>query len=61
MARKSQFSEEQIIRASKEVDAGAKTAEVCRGLGISEPTTPFTHQRVWSEISMSNANSSESV
>lgn len=38
MARKSQFSEEQIIRALKEVDAGAKAGEVCRRLGVSEQT-----------------------
>jgi putative transposase len=38
MSRKSKFSEEQIIRALKEVDAGAKTADVCRRLGVTEQT-----------------------
>jgi len=38
MARKSQFKEEQIIAALKEVDAGAKTADVCRRLGVTEQT-----------------------
>jgi len=36
--RKSQFTEEQIIRALKEVDAGAKAADVCRRLGVTETT-----------------------
>jgi putative transposase len=38
MSRKSSFSEEQIIRALKEVDAGAKAQDVCRKLGVSEQT-----------------------
>jgi putative transposase len=38
MPRKSKFTDEQIIRALKEVDAGAKPAEVCRKLGVSENT-----------------------
>ena len=33
---KSKFSEEQIVRILKEVDAGAKVAETCRKHGISE-------------------------
>lgn len=36
--RKSQYTEEQIIRALKEVDAGAKASDVCRRIGISEQT-----------------------
>ena len=36
--RKSRFSEEQIIRALKEVEGGAKPAEVCRKLGVTEQT-----------------------
>ena len=36
--KKTRFSEEQIIRVLKESEAGAKTAELCRKHGISEPT-----------------------
>ena len=32
------FSEEQIIAVLKEAEAGAKTKELCRRHGISEPT-----------------------
>ena len=38
MPKKSQFTEEQIIHALKEVEAGAKPAEVCRRLGVTETT-----------------------
>ena len=38
MGRKSQFSDEQIIKTLREVDAGAKPAEVCRKLGVTETT-----------------------
>lgn len=38
MSRKSQFKEEQIIAALKEVDTGAKATDVCRKLGITEQT-----------------------
>ena len=36
--RKSRFSEEQIIHALKEHEAGTKTAGVCRRLGVSDQT-----------------------
>ena len=36
--KKSKYSEEQIVRILKEVEAGAKVAETCRKHGISEPT-----------------------
>ena len=32
------YTEEQIIAALKESEAGAKTKELCRKYGISEPT-----------------------
>ncbi len=38
MPRKSQFTDEQIIRALREIDNGAKTSDVCRRLGITEQT-----------------------
>ena len=38
MPRKSQFTDEQIIRALREVDNGAKPADVCRRLGVTEKT-----------------------
>ena len=36
--RKSRFTEEQIIKALQEWDAGAKPGELCRRLGVTEPT-----------------------
>lgn len=36
--KKSKYSEEQIVRILKEVEAGAKVAETCRKHRISEPT-----------------------
>jgi putative transposase len=36
--RKSRFSEEQIIHALKEHEAGIKTADISRRLGISDQT-----------------------
>ena len=38
MGRKSKFTEEQIIKALKEVEAGSKATDVCRRMGITEQT-----------------------
>ncbi len=38
MPRKSKFTEERIIASLKRVDAGEKTADVCRELGVTETT-----------------------
>lgn len=34
--KKSRFSEHQIVQILKQVDAGMKTADICRQYGISE-------------------------
>ena len=36
--KKKRFTDEQIIKVLKESEAGAKTGELCRKHGISEPT-----------------------
>lgn len=36
--KKSKYSEEQIVRILKEVEAGAKVGETVRKYGIAEPT-----------------------
>jgi len=38
MARKSKFSEAEIIGAIKEIEAGVKQTEVCRRVGVSQQT-----------------------
>ena len=38
MGRKSKYTDEQIIRALKEVDAGSTAKDVCRKLGVTEQT-----------------------
>ncbi len=38
MPRKSQFTDEQIIRAIREVDGGSKLPDVARRLGVTEKT-----------------------
>ncbi len=50
----SRFSEEQIIRVLKESEAGAKTAELCRKHGISEPTF-YNWKAKYGGMTVSNA------
>ena len=38
MGRKKKCTDEQIIAALKEIEAGAKAADVCRRLGVTEAT-----------------------
>lgn len=38
MPRKSKFTDEQIIRALREIDGGAKQSDVARRLGVTEQT-----------------------
>lgn len=45
--KRKQFSEEQIIKALKRVDAGEKAKDVCRELGVHEQTY-YTWKRKYS-------------
>lgn len=38
MPRKSKFTDEQIIRALREIDSGARQADVARKLGVNDQT-----------------------
>lgn len=38
MARKSKFTDEQIVRAVREVEAGATQGEIARRLGVTQQT-----------------------
>lgn len=38
MPRKSKFTDEQIIRALREIDGGARQADVARRLGVNDQT-----------------------
>jgi len=45
MPRKSKFSDEQIIKALRQVDSGAKPEDVCRHLGVEQKTLYRWRQR----------------
>jgi putative transposase len=38
MPRKSKFTDEQIIRALREIDGGARQADIARKLGVNDQT-----------------------
>ncbi len=52
--RRSQFSEEQIIRILKEGEAGAKTTDLCRRHGIS-PNTFYRWKSKYGGLEVSEA------
>lgn len=52
--KKSRFTEEQIIRALKEVEAGAKTDEVARRMGVT-PTTFYRWKAKYGGMDVSEA------
>lgn len=52
--RKSRFTEEQIVAALKEHEAGASTSELCRRLGISQETL-YRWKRKYGGLEVSGA------
>lgn len=52
--KSSRFTEEQIIRAIKEVDAGRKVADVCRELGVTDQTM-YNWRRKYGGMEVSQA------
>ena len=52
--RRSRFSEEQIVGALKEHEAGASTTELCRRLGISQETL-YRWKRKYGGLEVSEA------
>lgn len=52
--RKSRFTEEQIVTAIKQHEAGAETQELCRKLGVG-PQTLYRWKAKYSGMSVSDA------
>jgi putative transposase len=50
--KRSRFSEEQVSRALREVEAGVPVADLCRKLGISEATF-YVWKKKYGELSTS--------
>jgi putative transposase len=52
--RKSRFTQEQIVKALREPEAGAKPGELCRRLGITE-TTLYRWKRKYGGLQVNEA------
>lgn len=52
--KSSRFTEEQIIRAIKEVDGGRKVTDVCRELGVTDQTM-YNWRRKYGGMEVSQA------
>lgn len=52
--KSSRFTEEQIIRAIKEVDGGRKVPDVCRELGVTDQTL-YNWRRKYGGMEVSQA------
>lgn len=52
--KSSRFTEEQIIRAIKEVEAGRKLTDVCRELGVTDQTL-YNWRRKYGGMEVSQA------
>ncbi len=52
--RKSRFTDEQIVAALKEYEAGVSTSELCRRLGISQETL-YRWKRKYGGLEVSDA------
>jgi putative transposase len=58
--KKKRFTEEQIIAALKEHEAGAKVADVCRRLGVAEGTL-YRWKSIYGGMEVSEANLERSL
>lgn len=54
MARKSKFTDEQIVRAVREVEAGANQTDVARRLGVTQQTIYRWKER-WGGVEVNEA------
>jgi putative transposase len=54
MPRKSKFTDEQIVRAVREVEAGANQSDVARRLGVTQQTI-FRWKERWGGVEVNEA------